>query len=56
MWKLTFYNGAYQHTYDIESTHDCSRLFFSGTTKEGKRIIWSGEYLLTKSSEEPLTK
>lgn len=55
MWKLTFYHGAYKYEYDIESTHDNSRLYFSGTTKEGKHVIWSGNYLLEKSSEEPLT-
>jgi hypothetical protein len=55
MWKLTFAHINGWEIYDIELTHDCSGHFFSGTTKEGKRIIWSGDYLLQEISEEPLT-
>jgi hypothetical protein len=55
MWKLSFYHGTYKYEYDIEFTDKCSERFFSGTTKKGKRIIWSGNYLLEKIPEEPLT-
>lgn len=55
MWKLTFYHGARKYEYDIKQLSNVAAHLFEGVTTEGKRIIWSGEYLLEKTSEEPLT-
>lgn len=56
MWIIKFVLYDQLYIQYIKTINNYKAHFFDGVTREGKRISWSGDYLLEKIPEEPLTK
>ena len=56
MWIVKFVLYDQLYIQYIVTLIEYKQHFFNGITREGKCIIWSGDYLLEKISEEPLDK